>query len=124
MALEDITLNDGQAVPVAHTFAFVSSANGRVVRSDLSRPAEEPLLMTHAHSKKTVSGKVVKSHLIRIDMTALDSDGVTPYAANIRVMADVPSPILSDAVADDLAAYIRNWATSANVRAWLKDSVG
>lgn len=124
MAFADIVLNDGQVTPVSHTFTVISTANGRVVRSDMAADPEKPLLLTHAHMDKTVGKVKVKSHLLRVDSTLLDADGITPQSANIRLMADVPNAILSDALADDLAAYIRNWATSANVRAWLKGSVG
>lgn len=125
MALADIVLNDGQGTPVAHTFTFVrSEKNNRIVRSDLSASPEVPLELTHAHTEALRAGTKVRSHLLRVDKTVLDSDGITPYATNIRVMADVPNSVLSDALADDLAAYIRNWATSANVRAWLRGSVG
>lgn len=124
MALADITLNDGQGTPVAHVFAFVSTQGNRVIRAELAAVPEEPLTMTQAHSEKKVGGVSVKSHLFRIDRTKLDSDGTTPYVANIRMMADVPAPIYSDAIADDFAAFVRNWATSANVRAWLRGSVG
>lgn len=124
MALADITLNDGQSTPVAHTFAYVSSENGRVKRTELAAPTEEPLALTMGHRESKSGKTVVRSHLLRVDKTKLDTDGITPHQANIRLMSDVPNPILSDALADDFAAYIRNWATSANVRAWLKGSVG
>lgn len=124
MALADITLNDGQGTPVAHTFTYVGQQNGRVIRVDMSAAAETPWNLTMGHMAKKVANKNVRSHLIRFDITVLDSDGITPYTANIRVMADIPDPIRSDALADDLAALVRNWATSANVRAWAKDSVG
>lgn len=124
MALADIVLNDGQGTPVAHTFTFVSTVNNRIIRADLSASPEAPLTLTHAHSEDKKGGVIVRRHLLRVDRTVLDSDGITPHMTNIRLMADVPNPVLSDALADDLAAYIRNWATSANVRAWLKGSVG
>lgn len=125
MALTDITLNDGQGTPAAHVFTFIKSdTNGRVIRSELAANPEEPLIMTHAHTNAKRNGVNVTSHLFRIDKTVLDSDGVTPLTANIRLMCDTPIGIISDALADDFAAYIRNWASSANVRAWLKGSVG
>lgn len=124
MALADITLNDGQGTPVAHTFTYVGGTNGRVLRSDFAAAAEAPITMTHGHQTRAVKGTSLDSHLLRIDVTKLDSDGVTPYKANIRLVADLPKAILSDALCDDLAAYIRNWASSANVRAWAKGSVG
>lgn len=124
MALADITLADGQGTPVNHTFAYIGTTNGRVIRSELAASPEEPLHLTFGHSESARNGVKVRSHLMRIDRTKLDSDGITPHVMNIRLMADVPNPVLSDAIADDLAAYVRNWATSANVRAWLKGSVG
>lgn len=124
MALSDITLADGQASPVNHVFTFVNSSNGRVLRSEISAPAEEPLIMTHAHSERKSGSVKITSHLLRIDKTILDSDGITAHTANIRVMCDIPTPISSDALAADLAAFIRNWATADNVKQWVKGSVG
>lgn len=124
MALADITLNDGQGTPVAHTFTFITSQNGKVVRSDLSRSPELPLTMTHGHQSTSKKGVTVDSHLLRFDNAVLDADGVTVHIPNMRVMSDVPVAIYSDGLADDFAAFLRNWATSANVRAWLRKSVG
>lgn len=124
MALNDITLNDGQGTPVAHTFTYIATQGNRVIRADLAAAPETPLQMTIAHSETKINGAPGKSHLQRFDKTVLDADGVTPHKANMRLCADVPNAVLSDALADDLAAFIRNWATSANVRAWLKGSVG
>lgn len=124
MALADITLADGQVSPENHTFVYISTNNNRVVRADFAAPAEEPLTLTLAHSDTKISGASGKSHLMRIDRTVLDGDGVNAYKSNIRLMADVPNAILSDDLADDLAAFIRNWATSSNVRAWMRGSVG
>lgn len=124
MALADIIINDGQGTPVAHTFTYVQTSGNRIIRSDMSATPEAPLQLTMAHSDTTVSGAKAKSHLFRIDKTVLDGDGVTPYKANARFCVDVPNAIHSDALADDFAAFLRNWATSANVRAFLRGSVG
>lgn len=124
MALADIIIADGQSTPVNHTFAYIGMVNNRVVRADLSQNPETPLTLTTAHSEYNKSGVKGKSHLQRFDKTLMDSDGVTPHVSNIRLMADVDNAVLSDALADDLAAFIRNWATAANVRLWLKGSVG
>lgn len=124
MALADIVLNDGQATPVAHTFTYIATSGNRVQRSDFSASAEAPLKMTHAHSETKLSGAAAKSHLFRIDCTVLDADGITPYTANVRVCCDVPNAVLSDTLADNLAAYVRNWISSSNFRAFLKGSVG
>lgn len=123
MALADVTINDGQGTPVAHTFSFISNVNGRVVRSDLTRSPDVPLLLTMAHSESARSGGKIQSHLWRIDNTILDGDGVTAYVNNIRIMSDIFVPVHSDALADDFAAFGRNWLTSANLRAFLRGSV-
>lgn len=123
MALADITINDGQTTPVAHVFTYVNTTGTRVIRSDFAASPESPLMLTISHQDTKISGASGKSHLFRIDRTVMDADGVTPYKANVRLVADVPHAVLSDALADDLAAYIRNWATSANLRALLRGSV-
>jgi len=124
MALADITLNDGQGTPVAHVFTYISTSGNRTIRSDMSADPETPLLLTFAHSPTTIGGKAGKSHLIRFDRTELDADGVTPLKANVRIVLEVPSAILSDALVDDFMAYVRNWATQANGRTFARDSVG
>lgn len=125
MALADITLADGQGTPVNHTFAYVSSPSaGRVVRSELARDPDTPLTMSTAHNKVKRGGLEVGSHLQRFDWVEFHADGVTPLPFNARLASDMPVGAYTDARADDIAAFIRNWATSANVRAWLKGSVG
>lgn len=124
MALADIIINDGQGTPVAHTFTYVQTQGNRIIRSDMSQTPETPLTLTHAHSETSISGAKAKSHLLRFDKTILDADGVTPYKANVRLCVDIPNAVYTDALADDFAAFVRNWATSVNVRAFLRGSVG
>lgn len=124
MALADITLADGQASPVNHVFTYVATQGARVIRAELAAPPEQPQTFVMAHSEATRKGVKVKSHLARFDLTVLDSDGVTPHEVNIRVMADIPNAVLSDALVDNLSAFVRNWLSSANTRAWARGSVG
>lgn len=124
MALADITLNDGQGTPQAHTFTYTGTVNNRIIRSNLSAAPETPENLSLAHSKSVKGGVTSQSHLWRIDLTVLDSDGVTPYNTNIRVMADIPNPVLTDALLSNLGAYVRNAFTDIFVKAWGKGSVG
>lgn len=123
MALADITINDGQGSPVAHTYVYVQTSGNRVIRSDFAAAPEAPWTLTIAHQDTTISGQKGKSHLFRLDRTVLDQDNVTSYKANFRICGDIPNAILSDALCDDFAAQIRNWATSANIRALCRGSV-
>lgn len=124
MALADITIADGQSTPVNHVFTYTSTLNGRVVRVDMAQPLDQSWTLSHAHLEKVVKGVKTSSHLLRHDRSIIDADGVTQYQGNIRLMCDMPVAVYSDAIADDFAAIIRNWATSANVRAWMRGSVG
>lgn len=124
MALADITLNDGASTPAAHVFAYTGTVDGRVIRSVFAAPAEEPELLTIAHTTAKKNGVTEKRHLLRFDITVLDDDGVTPYTGNIRVMADIPNTIYSDDLAKNLGAFVRNYMSEANSIAWMKGSVG
>lgn len=124
MALNDITLNDGKGTPVAHTYTYVSTENGKVIRRDMTQSPETPWQMAIGHSARKVQGINVDSHVIRFDISILDADGVTVHNANFRLVGEVPRPVASDALADDFAALVRNYASSANMRAILKGSVG
>lgn len=124
MALADITLNDGAETPVAHTFAYIGSENGRVVRRDMARTPDLPLQMTIGHTKTTRNGVKVDSHLVKFDYAAMDADGVTVRWASIRTIVDCDPDIYSDALADDLAALTRNYLSSTNARLLCRGSVG
>jgi len=125
MALADIVINDGQGSPVAHTFAYVSSDSaGRVIRKDMSRTPDLPLTLTIGHQKSKVAGVSVDSHLVKVDDSIMDSDGITVRRASIRVIIDCDPNIYTDGEADNLAAYMRNYFSSANCRLLMKGSVG
>lgn len=124
MALADITLNDGQGTPASHVFTYVSTQGNRVIRSDMSAPAEEPLMLTLAHQQTKIAGAVAKSHLVRFDKTVIDEDTGVAYKANVRIVMDIPNAILSDALIDDFSAYARNYFTEAVARLIARDSVG
>lgn len=124
MALADIALADGQSSPVTHTFAYTTTDNGKVVRRDLSRDPSLPLSLSLGHTKTKIKGVQCDSHLFRVDDAVLDADNVTSRYANIRVMIDCDPAIYSDGLADDLAAFVRNYFTGANTRLLMKGSVG
>lgn len=122
MALDDITLDDGQSTPVSHVFQYAGTENKRVVRSDYAADPETPLLLTMGHMQSVRGGVKYDNHLWRLDVTILDADGVTAYVNNFRMMADVARKVLSTDLANDFAAYPSDWLTPANVLAWLRGS--
>lgn len=124
MALDNVTLADGQGTPVNHVFTYVSSNGGKVIRANLSAEPEVPELLTYAHNESVKGGVKYRSHLWRVDITILDADGITAHTGNIRVMADIPNPVLSDGLVDNMSAFVRNAFTQAFARAWARGSVG
>lgn len=125
MALADIVLNDGQGSPVAHTFAFIGTdKTGRVVRKDMSRSPDLPLTLTLGHQTQKSGGVAVDAHLVKLDDARMDADNVTVRSAGFTATVRCDPNIYSDALADDLAAWLRNYFTSANMRLLMKGSVG
>lgn len=124
MALADITIANGAETPANQVFSYVTTQNGKVIRSNLTRTPDLPMTLTIGHTKAKVRGVQVDSHLWRVDNSVMDADGVTTRYANIRVMVDCDPAIYTDGLADDLAAFVRNYFTSANTRLWMKGSVG
>lgn len=124
MALADLTINDGQGTPIAHVFTYIGTdQQGRILRKDFARSTDLPLTMVVGHKKSTAKGISVDSHLVRFDDARMDADGVTVRFGNCRIMIDCDPDIASDAIAADYAAFIRNFATEANIKLLMKGSV-
>lgn len=125
MALADIVINDGQGTPVAHTFRYTvtNDKSGRVVRKDIARTPDLPLLLTMGHETQKQNGVKVDSHLWKLDDARMDADGVTVRYAGVTTTVRCDPNIYSDALADDLAAFLRNYFTSANMRALMRGFV-
>lgn len=123
MALDDITLTDSESTPVEHTMVYVAQQAQKVLRADLEAGTETPIVLTIGHQSRKVSQKVLRSHLVRIDWTLLDADGVTPYANNLRLMCEIYDPVLSDALVDNLTACMSSFMTEANMRLLARGSV-
>lgn len=124
MALADITVNDAESTPVAHTFTYVGTQNGRVVRQELGAPTEEPQFLITAHDESKSGGVVKRGHLRRIDITQLDADGVTPHTASFYVRAVIPNPIMSEQLCKNGRAELFNSLAEADFVALCKGSVG
>lgn len=125
MALADITINDGQASPVAQTFSFVGTdKSGRVVRRNLARSPDLPQTLTIGHQSQKQNGVATDAHLWKLDDARMDADGVTVRYAGVTLTVRCDPNIYSDALADDQAAFVRNYFTAANMRLLMKGSVG
>lgn len=125
MALADIILIDSQVSPVSHTFSYVGTdAGGRVIRKDLTRTPDLPLLLTLGHKTQKLGGVIVDSHMGRIDNSLMDADGVTVRKCNFRFNSDMDPAIFTDALSDDMTAMLVSLLTEAFVRSFHRGSVG
>lgn len=123
MALADIIVNDGASTPVAHTFTYITTQSGRVVRNDNSAAVNLPLTMTISHGERMLKGKKVKTHMVRFDQITIDADGVE-WPNSSRIVFEISDPTFTDALIDNLAAFQRNYNSSANARLLARGSVG
>lgn len=124
MALADISIADGQGSPVTHVFSYIGSdKQGRIVRKDLTRTPDLPLLLTIGHQTQRQAGVTVDAHLVKIADSRMDADGVTVRYADVAVTCRVDPDIYTDGLADDFAAYLRNFFSSANMRLIMKGAV-
>lgn len=125
MALADIVVNDSQATPVSHTFTFYAyDKQGRVVRQDLSRTPDLPLILTIGHKKIKVDGVMVDAHLVDLTNSIMDADGTTVRKVRYRTIAEIDPAIYSDALSDDMITMLHNVLTEAFTRSWARGSVG
>jgi len=124
MALADITLVDSQATPQNHVLAYVGTENGQVLRKNLSAALDEPETLAIGSRDAKVGGVPVRSTLWKLTRGYLDGDGVTTRYISARVIFDVDPKIYTDARAEDLTAELLSGLTEANVKAYMKGSVG
>lgn len=124
MALADITLVDSQATPQNHVHAYVATENNLVIRKNLSAPLDEPETLAIGSRDAKVNGEKVRSTLWKLTRGYLDADGVTTRFISCRVIWDVDPKIYTDARMEDVAAEVLSGLTEANVKAYVKGSVG
>lgn len=118
----DLTFNN--SVPAAVTYSFISSAGGKTIRKDSTRPIEEPAVMTVSHETAGKGTSAVDRHLVRLDLTELDGDGVTAATGSVHVVLTVPRKIITAAIIQDLVVQMKNYLTSGNVTKILNGEPG
>lgn len=118
----DLTFNN--SVPAAVTYSFISSAGGKTVRKDSTRPLEEPCVMTISHEVAGKGSGAVDRHLVRFDITELDTDGVTTAVGSVHCVLTVPRKIITAAIIQDLVVQLKNYLVTANVTKILNGEPG
>lgn len=118
----DIAINDNSAA--SHTFSFVATSGSKTVRKDGTRSIGEPLVMTVNHESSGKGASLVERHLVRFDLTSLDTDGVTAKTGSVHCVITVPGSVITAAEMQDLRAFVVNYLTSANFTKLLNSEPG
>lgn len=125
MSYAAITLTDSKATPVDHIFDFVVTQNNKVIRRNHSAPMEEPETLTMAHSTLKKGGHDLTSHMVRLDLVALDADGVTPRnAVSIRQVIEIDPRVYTDALLEDAVTMMADYCTEANMKLLVRGASG
>lgn len=120
MALDNVVLTDAAAASQTFTLVGSVATDGRVLRKNLARPLETPVILTTSHATSGKGASTVDRHLSRLDRTELDADGVTPYTGSIYLVAVGPRRIITGTQMYDLWVQLKSrWANEAAFTAWL-----
>jgi hypothetical protein len=107
----DVVLT-GDVAPTSRTYAFNSMEGGRSIRKNALAPLGEPETLTVAHTATKRGTQSVDRHLVRIDLTKSDVNGVLAVGS-VQVVLEVPRVILTAAQIKDMWLRVVNlFATS------------
>jgi hypothetical protein len=126
-AATTVSINDGQATPVAHSFV-PARKNGNIVTWEERTTAHTPLgffTISMSQSPATASSPVQRSKVqLVVPLESQDADtGIYSYDKVMRANIEVILPTTAvDAERDDMSAYVRNLAAHAVFRSMLEDS--
>lgn len=123
MASPSITLNDGQATPVSHTFLLQAQdlKLAKYIEEDAS--LAKPLGIEINHDIKPGGSAGTDRHMVKVFQTVEDSNGLTATPA-ISMQLSIPRNTgVSAAVIDNLVAYLTNYVATSGYVAKLVDGV-
>lgn len=109
----DVVIAD--SVPANQTYSLISMNAGRSLRSNAARPVNEPAVLTISHESIKKTSKNHYRHLVRLDLTELDADGVTPYTGYVYCVIGCDDRVISESHLQDLVIQLKNFLSSGNV---------
>lgn len=109
----DVVIAD--AIPVNQTYSLISMNASKSVRSNPAKPVSEPCILTISHETIKKASKKHLRHLVRIDMSKLGTDGVTPFGAYAYLVLGHDDQIITETMLQDLIVQLKNFLVTANV---------
>jgi len=103
------------SVPANQTYSLISMNSGKSVRSNAARPVAEPCILTISHEAIKKATKTHYRHLVRIDLTELDVDGVTSFGGYVYIVIGNDSLVITENNIQDLVVQMKNFLTTSNV---------
>lgn len=118
----DITIAD--STPANQTYSLLTMDGSKTLRKNTARALETPCIMTVSHTVQGKAAGIRDRHLVRFDLTELDTDGITPYSGAVYLVLDKPRRAITDAQIYDLVVQMKNYLTSGNVTKVLNGEPG
>lgn len=122
MALtSNVSINDGQATPVSHTFAATVVATDGTTRIDQVSTLVEPVLFVIKHSVSGKAPNLTDRTLVQFSTTKKDTLGVAQVLNSNFTIAAPRNAVITRAMINDHIAFIKNFlSVTANVDAILR----
>lgn len=113
MALSDVTLVNKAAANVVFSFQSMLAQN-KVQYSDPTQLLTSPRILTLGHQAIGKGVTARDRHMIRLDVTKLDEDGVSAYTLAGYTVWDVPRRVFIANDVYDVLAMLKSAMTEAN----------
>lgn len=105
----DLSVNDGQATPVAHTFSVTSTRPDGTDRIDQISTITEPNMLSIKHSTSGSAKTIITDrHLASAALTRKNAAGVAQTVVVNFTIAVPRDTIITRALINDAVAYARN----------------
>lgn len=123
-AFSTITLADGQSTPANHTFTPVSLSEGLAVWNDRAKSVqlEQPYITAKTTRGRSQAAMTRQTFTLNVpSFNSVEGKLVNTVGARIEILLPGNS---SQAQRDDIAAYVKNFASSSTFSAMVKNMEG
>lgn len=113
MFTNDVTLA-GDASST-RTYALTSIAGGTAIRANASVATGESEVMTISHGRKNGKPDAPERHMVRLDLTKVNTTTGTSATGSVYVVIEEPQSIVTAAQLQDMVTQLKNFLSAANV---------
>lgn len=115
----DVVLVDGSSA--SQTYSLISMNAGKSIRSNPARPVSEPIVLTISHESLKKVQKTHYRHLIRLDLTELDTDNSTRFSGYVYVVIGQDDRVVTEAMMQDLVVQLIGFLSAGNITKLLRN---